>query len=372
MDTISIYIHWPFCDKKCPYCDFNSFVNPTINHATWTQAYLRVIQHEYQGFLSRKTIKSIFFGGGTPSLAKPSMIGAIIDALKSISNFAENIEITLEANPTSVETKKFAEFKKAGINRVSLGIQSLRDNNLRFLGRNHSAKDSISAIEAVKESFSNYSLDLIYALPQQTVSEWQDELEEAISLAAQHLSLYQLTIENGTKFGLLAKQGLLKEINEEIAAEMFEVTSQITEKNHLYRYEVSNHAKPGYESIHNINYWMYGDYIGIGPGAHGRYTTNTGKAAVTDIKQPDTWLQQAMSEGNGIETCQYLTTDDIRMEKIMVGMRTRQGVEKRVFEGKEETVEAMIEDGMIVSDSGRISATSQGLSLLNSLVAMLV
>ena len=365
MLPISIYIHWPYCIKKCPYCDFNSFVTDKIDHNKWTDAYLKAINY-YAALLRDKQIKSIFFGGGTPSLATPDMIKSIINELRGLSIFASDIEITLEANPTSVEAKKFAAFKDAGINRVSLGIQSLRDENLKFLGRNHSANEAIKAIEAVKQSFDNYSLDFIYALPNQTIGEWDEELKEAISLASNHLSLYQLTIENGTKFGAMAKAGLLNEIDEGIAADMFDLTNEVTTRHGLYRYEVSNHAKYGFESKHNLNYWEYGDYIGIGPGAHGRYGDK--KLMTIDIKQPELWIKSVIDHGNGVELKQLLTDEDMRIEKVMMSMRLSSGIDISLVNDYKD----LVQDNLLEVVGSKIRATQNGIKLLNSLITKLV
>ena len=369
---ISIYIHWPFCIKKCPYCDFNSFVAKDIEHQKWTEAYLQSITQYYSEILKDRIISTIFFGGGTPSLATPNMISAIIENLANVSEIAKNVEITLEANPTSVESQKFSEFKSAGMKRVSMGIQSLRDENLKFLGRNHSVKESLNAIDAVRKIFHNYSLDFIYALPNQSLAEWEIELREAISLASGHMSLYQLTIENGTKFGAMAKQGLLDEIDQDVAADMFEMTYNITASHGLNRYEVSNHAKQGYESLHNLNYWRYGDYIGIGPGAHGRFTQDGIKKVMTvDKKQPEIWLNEVMSKGNALEVNQTLTDEDIRIESIMMGLRTVEGISKDLIKCEEEVIRQLIADEMISQKDETIYATPKGLAILNTLIRML-
>lgn len=367
---VSIYIHWPFCSKKCPYCDFNSFVTDKIDYQKWNDAYLRSIKH-YSKFLEDREINSIFFGGGTPSLATPQLIKSIIDELKLVSNFSDHIEITLEANPTSVEAKKFNQFRDAGVNRVSLGIQSLRDENLKFLGRNHSASEAINAIEAVKNSFDNYSLDFIYALPNQILSDWNKELNEAISLASSHLSLYQLTIENGTKFGAMAKAGLLNEIDEGLAADMFNMTNEITTRAGFTRYEVSNHAKSGFESVHNLNYWEYGDYIGIGPGAHGRYS-DYGKIMTIDVKQPELWIKSVSEKGNGVEVSQKLTDEEVRIEKIMMGMRTRDGIDVGLLIGKDKVLQQLSQDQLIKLSDDRVTATDRGILVLNSITEAII
>lgn len=365
-EKISIYVHWPFCLKKCPYCDFNSFVAKDIEHERWTESYKKVITGYYSEVLKNREISTIFFGGGTPSLATPKMIETIIKTLCDVSEISSNPEITLEANPTSVEAKKFADFKAAGINRVSMGIQSLRDDNLHFLGRNHSVEESRKAIDAVRKNFHNYSLDFIYALPHQTISQWREELHEAIDLASGHMSLYQLTIEGGTKFGAMSKQGLLDEIDQDVAAEMFEMTNDITGAAGLHRYEVSNHAMPGYESLHNLNYWRYGDYLGIGPGAHGRYN----KTMTVDKKQPEAWLHDVMTKGNALEINNPLSDDEIRLEKIMMGMRTSEGININLLKNKDLT--NLIKDCLIALEGNKVKATQKGLLVLNSLIEDLV
>jgi putative oxygen-independent coproporphyrinogen III oxidase len=371
MTPISIYIHWPFCAKKCPYCDFNSFVQDKIDHDKWSDAYIIAIDH-YAKFLNNKQIKSIFFGGGTPSLATPMMIKNIIDHLKSITTFSNNIEITLEANPTSVEAVKFSQFKDVGINRISLGVQSLRNENLKFLGRNHSSDEAITAIEILKSNFENYSLDFIYALPDQTLEAWEKELNEAISLASNHLSLYQLTIENGTKFGAMAKAGLLNEIDEIIASEMFKLTNDITTQNGFNRYEVSNHAKFGFESIHNLNYWEYGDYIGIGPGAHGRYNSSEGKIMTVDIKQPDLWIKSLFEKANGLHLLEKLSAEDIRIETIMMGIRTKYGIPLELLHNKEQIIKELTNDQLVEVIDNRVKITDKGLIILNSVTGYLI
>ncbi len=367
MDQISVYIHWPFCTKKCPYCDFNSFVSDKIDHNRWSKVYLRAIDF-YCELLNTKKIRSIFFGGGTPSLATSNMIQSIINKLRLISHFTEDIEITLEANPTSVEAKKFSEFRDAGVNRVSLGIQSLRNKNLKFLGRHHSVDEAIAAIESVKASFDNYSLDFIYALPHQTLKDWENELNEVISLASNHLSLYQLTIENGTKFGTMAKAGLLNEIDESLALDMFDITDEITTNNGLYRYEVSNHARVGFESLHNLNYWQYGDYIGIGPGAHGRY--GRPKVMTVDVRQPELWIKSVTEKGNGLDKRDILTNEDMRIEKIMMGMRMKDGIDISLILDK--NIDELTQQNLIEVIGNKILITRNGIKLLNSVIAKLI
>ncbi len=375
---ISIYIHWPFCTKKCPYCDFNSFVYNNPNYSRWSEAYVKVIRHQYEELLQNRIISSIFFGGGTPSLMQPSIVNAIIDSLYSITGVTSNVEITLEANPTSVEMEKFLCFRNAGINRISLGIQSLNENNLSFLGRNHNVDEAKKAIEIAAKCFSNYSLDFIYALPHQTVDEWQSELKQAISFNSNHLSLYQLTIEQNTKFGALMQHGLLNEIDDNIAAEMFIMTNEITKENGLMRYEVSNHAKTGYESKHNMNYWQYGDYIGIGPGAHSRFYDDnpSEKIATVDIKQPELWIKSVFEKGHGVEKTSVLCSDEIREEMMMMGLRTKHGIEYKLVADKKLVIDQLLENKMILiyqeGDREFIAVTNSGLLLLNSIITNLI
>jgi putative oxygen-independent coproporphyrinogen III oxidase len=365
---ISLYFHWPFCQKKCPYCDFNSFVSTDVNHQEWCNAYLKVLKH-YKNFLQNKKITSIFFGGGTPSLATPSMIKTILDFIKyEITDLPQDVEITLEANPTSVEVKKFQAFQKAGINRVSLGIQSFREENLAFLGRNHNLQDALIALEILRDTFNHYSFDLIYALPQQTLQLWEEELHTAIDLAKGHLSLYQLTIENNTKFGALKRSGLLSEIDENTAISMFKTTQALLKQAGFTRYEVSNFAKPGYESQHNLNYWLYKDYLGIGPGAHGRFTIDAQKVATQDIKDPQQWLQKVQLTGEGLSIKEVLSLEAIRLEKILMGMRTKYGIDKHLV-GVDYS--GLITQRLIKEINSKIIATNKGFLLLNNIIQQL-
>jgi putative oxygen-independent coproporphyrinogen III oxidase len=365
---ISLYIHWPFCVKKCPYCDFNSFIKQNIDHLKWQQAYLKLLK-KYQPLLQNKQIKSIFFGGGTPSLATPSMIKTIIDCIHNeIVQLPQDVEITLEANPTSVEMQKFEDFRTAGINRISLGIQSFNNKNLTFLGRNHDNKEALLALEVLRQTFNNYSFDLIYALPDQSMQSWQEELLSAIALAQDHLSLYQLTIEDNTKFGSLKRANLLAEIDEELASLMFQETQLLMEKKGFIQYEVSNFAKPGKESQHNLNYWLYGDYLGIGPGAHSRMTINEHKIATHSIKNPDVWLNKVQFEQEENDFEEILTEEAIRLEKILMGMRTHYGISKSLIK---VDYSELLNDGLINIKDDKIIATNKGFLFLNTVITQL-
>jgi len=277
-DLFGVYIHWPFCKSKCPYCDFNSHVSDSVDHNAWAKSYAHEIDH-VASMTGQREVTSIFFGGGTPSLMKPQTVEHILNHLCTVWNVSKDIEITLEANPTSIEADKFSDFKAAGINRVSVGVQSLRDSDLKFLGREHSAKEAIGAIKIANDIFERVSFDLIYARPEQTIESWREELTEALEYANGHLSLYQLTIEQGTPFYAMEARGDFRIPEADQAGEFYEVTQEILNAAGLPAYEISNHAAKGQESAHNLTYWRYGDYAGIGPGAHGRLTLDAKKYA---------------------------------------------------------------------------------------------
>lgn len=363
--SISLYIHWPFCKSKCPYCDFNSHVRAEIDHDRWSEAYLQEINF-YREKLSNNSIKSIFFGGGTPSLAKASMISKILNHLNSISNFDENIEITLEANPTSFETNKFKDFKSAGISRISLGIQSLNENDLKFLGREHSKDEALHAITQTRNIFNNYSFDLIYTLPNQTPEIWQKELNFATQFIEKHMSLYQLTIEKGTKFYSAYQKGEFTLPYEETSASLYSLTLDHMRSLGYERYEVSNFAKPSYESKHNLNYWTYGEFIGIGAGAHGRLKNNNIWESTQNIYNPENWLSMVAEKGNGIQKSEKLSDHDARLEKIIMGMRIQQGIEENI--ANSDAVKMLIDQGLITSKNGRIFATDIGFTVLDYVI----
>ena len=324
-----LYIHWPFCLSKCPYCDFNTHVNDRIDHDEWQGAYLRSLEH-YAAMLDGRVISSIFFGGGTPSLMRPETASAIIDKVHALWPCVNDLEVTLEANPTSIEVEKFAAFKAAGVNRVSVGVQALNDEDLQFLGRKHSAKEALQAIEIAAKNFDRFSFDLMYARPNQTLEGWEAELRRAATLARNdsggHLSLYQLTIERNTPFHYDHAQGLFSLPNEDVASEFYNITQDILEEAGLPGYEVSNHAAAGHESRHNLTYWHYGDYIGIGPGAHGRLTLDGQKFATREHTAPQAWLEKVAKEGCGAHPHQTLSGEDRFLEALMMGLRLRGGV----------------------------------------------
>jgi oxygen-independent coproporphyrinogen-3 oxidase len=325
-----VYIHWPFCKSKCPYCDFNSHVQEVIPYQTWANAYIKELQH-FQGILKNKVVTSIFIGGGTPSLAEPFIFEAIFKALAKITTLAQDVEITLEANPSSIDAPKFKEFASIGINRISIGIQSLMDSSLKFLGRNHSASEALKAIETAAKYFKRYSFDLIYALPGHTINSWKAELKQALKLVSSHISLYQLTIEKGTQFHKDFQNKKFTMPSNELSAEFYEVTTNIMEQANLPSYEVSNYAQAGEECRHNMSYWRYQDYIGIGPGAHGRYTNNGQKIATTMIYSPNQWLKAVNEAGQGLQKSTSLSYQESLQEKIIMGLRLQEGIDKNLL-----------------------------------------
>lgn len=331
--NISIYIHWPFCLSLCPYCDFNSHISASIDHARWLKAYEKELEY-FTSTLKNKQIKSIFFGGGTPSLMQPFVVEGIINKIASLGQLNDLCEITLEANPTSFETNKFKDFKKAGVNRVSLGIQALNKEDLLTLGRKHSSEEAISAIKSASKIFSRYSFDLIYARPSQTLDAWKNELKFALQLAGSHISLYQLTIEKGTPFFNLFRQGKLKLPEEELSATLYEWTNDFLETNNYSRYEISNYAFKDQECLHNLCYWNYNEYIGIGAGAHSRIHNKTISEQQTEINalmmyhKPEKWLNSVEEQGHGIQYNNKLTKTEIIQELIMMGTRLSSGIKE--------------------------------------------
>lgn len=377
MQQISIYIHWPFCKSKCPYCDFNSHVRNSINEDQWNKAYTQELQN-YKDYLSDKKIVSIFFGGGTPSLMPSYIIENIINSLSIISNIDDNIEITLEANPTSVESKKFKEFSRAGINRVSLGIQSLDENNLKFLGREHSVNEAIAAIEIAKENFKRYSFDLIYALPEQTLNSWEKQLQEALKLADKHLSLYQLTIEKGTPFYSQYKNNKFQIPNEDLAKDFYNITQQIMENINMPAYEISNHAASGEECKHNLTYWQYGDFLGIGPGAHSRINNQ----AFHSIYNPENWLEHALKGEIVTQNLIELSLEEKISEMLLMGLRLTKGINEIDFQKKlglkfsealkNNKLEFLIDNQFLEFNNNYLYTTDKGKIVLNSIVEQLV
>lgn len=321
-----LYIHWPYCVSKCPYCDFNSHVAKSIDHDQWVKAYITELKRSHLETPGRK-LSSIFFGGGTPSLMAPGTAQAIIDTASMLWGFTPDVEITLEANPTTVEIDTFTNFKQAGINRLSVGVQSFREDDLKFLGRAHNVAEALRALELATKTFDRTSFDLIYARPNQSLKDWETELFEALAFCTSHLSLYQLTIEPGTDF----HRDHVPEVDEDLGAELFDLTQDIMEKAGMPAYEISNHAKAGHESRHNLIYWQGDDYIGIGPGAHGRITQNSRCSAIHQVYNPDLWLKAISEKGTAEQKRKSLSGDDRILELLLMGLRLRDGIEKAHF-----------------------------------------
>ncbi|MEP1577242.1 radical SAM family heme chaperone HemW [Roseibium album] len=371
-----IYIHWPFCAAKCPYCDFNSHVrHQPVDQERFAAAFERELSY-FADLTRNKSVQSIFLGGGTPSLMDPATVDRLLKAVSDRWSLDENVEITLEANPTSVEANRFKGYRAAGVNRVSLGVQSLHDTDLKLLGRLHDAATARSAIEIARETFPRLSFDLIYARPGQTPSDWALELEQAISLAADHLSLYQLTIEEGTPFFALHKAGKLKTPDPELGAEFFEMTQEVTEQAGLPAYEVSNHARPGAECRHNLVYWRYGDYVGIGPGAHGRLTVGANRMATATERHPETWLENVENLGQGLIENAGLNEEEQGDEFLLMGLRLTEGIDLlryRSFSHRSvdpRRIKALLEHGMIEEiGENRFRATREGFFVLDAVVA---
>ncbi|MDG1457127.1 MAG: radical SAM family heme chaperone HemW [Pseudoprimorskyibacter sp.] len=372
-----IYIHWPFCAAKCPYCDFNSHVSTFVDHEAWLTAYLRQLDRcaaETPGRL----VRSVFFGGGTPSLMKPSVVDRILNRIQQLWPLTNDVEITLEANPTSIDSAKFAEFSSAGINRVSIGIQSLNDADLRRLGRLHSVQEAMTALEIAQKQFARVSFDLIYARQDQSLSSWETELVQALSFAPDHLSLYQLTIEPDTAFALRQAAGKLAGLpNHDLSADMYQLTQYICDAAGLPAYEISNHAKPGQESRHNLIYWHYGDYLGIGPGAHGRVTLDGARYATETPLSPADWLHSAL-EGSGESKRYSLSPVDQAGEYLMMGLRINEGLNIDRYEGMAQkkldqlSVDNLIKDGLAFLSGRRLILTKPGRMVLNSIVVALM
>jgi putative oxygen-independent coproporphyrinogen III oxidase len=376
-----IYVHWPFCLKKCPYCDFNSHVRDRVEQDRWRDALLAELDH-YAAATGGRPVTSVFFGGGTPSLMAPATAAAVIDRIARNWDLAPEAEITLEANPTSVEAEKFAGFRAAGVNRVSLGIQALDDAALKFLGRAHSAGEARAAIALAARSFDRFSFDLIYARPQQTLAAWAIELDEALAMAVGHLSVYQLTIEPGTAFHTAHARGDFLLPDDDLAGALYEFTQERLERAGLPAYEISNHARPDEASRHNLTYWRYGDYVGVGPGAHGRLTIGGVKQATRQKKAPETWLEAVERQGHGTEETVPLDAELRLQEMLMMGLRLAEGIPRSRFLselGQEPEnlldrrgLDLLIEGGFVTLDGTRLAATAAGRQRLNAVLARLL
>lgn len=376
--AIGLYVHWPFCESKCPYCDFNSHVASGVEQNDWVAAYCNEI-----GRVSARhpelMLSTIFFGGGTPSLMEPQTVEAVVDAATRAWRCANDLEITLEANPGSVEQGRFRAYRSAGVNRISIGVQSLNDRDLRFLGRKHTASDAVRAIETAQALFDRVSFDLIYGRQNQTVSAWERELGQALSMGTSHLSLYQLTIEEGTVFAERARAGHLRGLpDDDLSAEFFMTTRAICEAYGLPAYEISNHARPSEASRHNMIYWTGGHYAGIGPGAHGRVPMEGRRIATEAIRSPQGWLSAVMERGNGEIEAVVLSDEDVLFETLLMGLRITDGIAlERLSECQIDldhwpSLKQMQETGHLVLQDGRLRATSAGQILLNTVITRLL
>lgn len=381
-EAFGIYLHWPFCLSKCPYCDFNSHVATAIDQAAWRRALLRELAH-FAAETPGRTVTSVFFGGGTPSLMAPATTRALLDAVAGHWRMADDVEITLEANPGTVDAERFQTFRDAGINRLSMGLQALDDGDLRFLGRRHDVGQALRAVGLARRIFPRISFDLIYARPGQTVEDWRGELARAIDLAADHLSLYQLTIEAGTAFHPAHARGDFVLPDEDAAADMFELTRELTAAAGLPAYEISNHARPGAECRHNLLYWQGGDYVGVGPGAHGRLTDDAGQVwAANQHRAPETWMAAVERDGHGTRDRVPLSADERRSELIMMGLRLAEGLSADRFARLTGTslddavdrsgLDTMSAEGFVHWDGKRLQATPKGRLVLNSVIAALL
>lgn len=378
---LGLYIHWPFCKSKCPYCDFNSHVRESVDAPRWRAALLAELDRAAETLRGRR-IASVFFGGGTPSLMEPDIAAALLDRAARHGRLADDAEITLEANPTSVEAARFRDFRAAGINRVSLGVQALDDAALRFLGRGHDAAQARAAVDLAAKNFPRFSFDLIYARPGQTVRSWQEELHAAAAMAGDHLSVYQLTIEPGTRFAAAHARGDFDLPEEELQGALYEATQATLEAAGLPAYEISNHARPGAECRHNLVYWHYDDYLGLGPGAHGRLTVEGRKLAVRNLRVPETWLKAVETRGGGDEEIVPISAEERREELLMMGLRLTDGVGRARFRretGAEiETalvparLRPLVDGGFLVLDAAGLHATKAGRQRLNAVLAALL
>ena len=371
-----VYVHWPFCASKCPYCDFNSHVrHQRIDEPRFAAAFAREIAHQAE-MTPGRTVSSIFLGGGTPSLMQPATVGAILDSIAAHWSVAPDVEVTLEANPTSVEAARLRGYRAAGVNRLSLGVQAMNDTDLRALGRLHSASEAMAAVAMASMIFERYSFDLIYARPRQTPAAWAAELEEAIGRAAEHLSLYQLTIEAGTMFERLRDAGKLVVPDAETARVLYDVTREICEKHGLPGYEISNHARPGAECRHNLVYWRYGEYAGVGPGAHARLATGTGRFALSTELVPEAWLARVEEQGHGVVEAERLSAEAEGDEFLLMGLRLSEGIDPArytLLSGRvldERRIQSLLQDNLVESaGDGRLRVSREGFPVLDAIVA---
>jgi oxygen-independent coproporphyrinogen-3 oxidase len=387
--NFGVYVHWPFCAAKCPYCDFNSHVRAAIDEQGWVDGILAELDWvaANQGASaragatnkeSRPVVETIFFGGGTPSLMQGRSTGRILEKIAKLWPMAKGAEITLEANPASADAGRFADYKAAGVNRVSLGVQALNNDDLKKLGRLHDVAEARNALKLALANFDRVSLDLIYARPDQSDDAWRSELKEALTFGTDHLSLYQLTIEPETPYALLHRNGQLHIPGEDLAAELYETTQELTEAAGIAAYEISNHARPGQESRHNLIYWRYGDYAGVGPGAHGRLELNGTRTATAAIKLPERWRDTVARTGHGFAEMTPVSNEEAAREHLLMNLRLAEGIDLDAYRKRWNTsldgarIAALVEQGLLSYENNRLTATPAGRLLLNRVIAELV
>jgi putative oxygen-independent coproporphyrinogen III oxidase len=372
--SFGVYVHWPFCAAKCPYCDFNSHVRTAIDESGWVDGILAELDWVAANQTERPIVETIFFGGGTPSLMEGRSAGRILSKIASLWPMGNDVEITLEANPASADAARFSDYRAAGINRVSLGVQALNDPDLKKLGRLHDVAEARAALKMAMSQFDRVSLDLIYARPDQSEAQWRAELNEALSFGTNHLSLYQLTIEPETPYALLHKSGQLRIPDDDLAAGLYEATQELTENAGLPAYEISNHARPGQESRHNLIYWRYGDYAGVGPGAHGRLSLKHARTATAAIKLPERWRDTVGKQGHGFAELTPVSCEEAAREHLLMNLRLAEGLDLAAYEQRWGTkpdtakVAGLIEQGFLSQDGDVLRATPAGRLLLNRVI----
>ena len=376
--TFGVYVHWPFCAAKCPYCDFNSHVRTAIDEAGWIDGILKELDWVAVHQTQRPVVETVFFGGGTPSLMSGASVGRILQKIAALWPLANDPEITLEANPASADAGRFADYRAAGVNRVSLGVQALNDADLKRLGRLHDAAEAQAALKLAMGIFSRVSLDLIYARPDQTDAAWRSELKQALAFGTDHLSLYQLTIEPETPYALLHRNGQLQIPDEDLAAGLYETTQELTEAAGIPAYEISNHARPGQESRHNLIYWRYGDYAGVGPGAHGRAELGGRRTATAAIKLPERWRDTVSKNGHGFSELTTISNAEAAREHLLMNLRLAEGLDLASYEKRwgskpdAAKIAALAQQGFLTVKNERLTATPSGRLLLNRVIEELL
>jgi oxygen-independent coproporphyrinogen-3 oxidase len=377
-EPFGIYVHWPFCAAKCPYCDFNSHVRSSIDGSAWTSGIVRELEHtaSLQGD-ARPIVRTIFFGGGTPSLMSGAAVDTVLSAVTRLWPMANDTEVTLESNPASADAARFADYRAAGVNRLSLGVQALNDTDLKMLGRLHDVAEAKRALDMAQANFDRVSLDLIYARPDQSVATWREELKEALSFGTEHLSLYQLTIEPATPFAALHRTGALKIPDDDRAAALYETTQEMTEAAGVPAYEISNHARAGAEARHNLLYWRYGAYAGVGPGAHGRLDLDGKRFATATERLPERWRENVEQKGHGLIEMSEVAPDDAAREHLLMNLRLAEGIDLAAYRARwnrapdAAKITPLVREGLLTLEDERLTATPRGRLVLNSVIAAL-